>query len=268
YNLTGLHNELPESVPAAAGASNLFSLLGAEPALGRDFTEADDQRGSAVVMLTWSVFERRFSGDAKIVGGQIHLDGKPYTVVGVLPSWFKYPNDRIQLWVPYKANASAEMLQHHDWHGSYVVARLRSDVSLATAIAQVSAVQYQNHLLYPHDPVAEEVVSRSLNEDLAGDVKKPLTLMLSAAGCMLLIGCLNVANLLVARGAARQKEVAIRSALGAQRATLIRGQIAETVLICAAGGVGGILLSLGAPGGWQKRGRTCPPRRALTWIAR
>jgi putative ABC transport system permease protein len=246
YNLTGVRSELPESVPAAAGSSNLFSLLGVQPALGRDFTEADDQPGRAVVMLTWSVFERRFAGDAKIVGSQIHLDGKPYTVAGVLPSWFKYPDDTIQLWVPYKADASAEMLQHHDWHGSHVVARLRPDVSLASAMAQVGTVQYENHLQYPHDPVAEDVVSRSLNEDLAGDVKKPLTLMLSAAGCMLLIGCLNVANLLVARGAARQKEVAIRSALGAQRATLIRGQIAESVLICAAGGVSGILLSLGA----------------------
>ncbi len=222
---------------AAAGSSNLFSLLGVQPALGRNFTEADDQRGSAVVMLTWSLFERRFAGDAKIVGGQIHLDGKPYTVAGVLPSWFTYPDAGIQLWVPYKADASAEMLQHHDWHGSQVVARLRPDVSLASAIAQVGAIQYQLHLQYPHDAVAEDVASRSLNEDLAGDAKKPLTLMLSAAGCMLLIGCLNVANLLVARGAARQKEVAIRSALGAQRATLIREQIAESVLICVAGGV-------------------------------
>jgi putative ABC transport system permease protein len=246
YNLTGIHNELPESVRAVAGSSNLFSLLGVQPALGRDFTETDDQRGSAVVMLTWSVFERRFAGDAKIVGGQIHLDGKPYTVAGVLPSWFTYPDAEIQLWVPYKSDASAEMLQHHDWHGSQVVARLRPDVSLASAIGQVGAIQYRLHLQYPHDPVAEDVVSRLVNQDLAGDVKKPLTLMLSAAGCMLLIGCLNVANLLVARGAARQKEVAIRSALGAQRATLIRGQIAESVLICAVGGVGGILLSLGA----------------------
>ncbi len=246
YNLTGVRNELPESVRASAGSSNLFSLLGVQPALGRDFAEADDLRGSAVVMLTWSVFERRFAGDAKILGGQIHLDGKPYTVVGVLPSWFTYPDAGIQLWVPYKADASPEMLQHHDWHRSQVVARLRPDVSLASAIGQVGAIQYQLHLQYPHDPVAEDVVSRSLNQDLAGDVKKPLTLTLSAAGCMLLIGCLNVANLLVARGATRQKEVAIRSALGAQRATLIREQIAESVLICAAGGVSGILLSLGA----------------------
>jgi predicted permease len=263
YNLTGVRNELPESVDAEAGSSNLFSLLGVQPALGRDFTEADDQRGSSIVMLTWSVYERRFAGDAKIVGGQIHLDGKPYTVVGVLPSWFTYPNAGIELWVPYKADASAEMLQHHDWHGSQVVARLRPDVSLASAIAQVGATQYQNHLLYPNDPVAEDVVSRSLNEDLAGDVKKPLTLMLSAVGCMLLIGCLNVANLLVARGAARQKEVAIRSALGAQRATLIRGQIAESVLICAAGGVGGILLSLGATEWLAKTWKDLPTAQSI-----
>jgi len=263
YNLTGVRNELPESVGAEAGSSNLFSVLGVQPALGRDFTEADDQRGSAVVMLTWSVFERRFAGDAKIVGGQIHLDGRPYTVVGVLPSWFTYPHAGVQLWVPYKADASAEMLQHHDWHGSQVVARLRPDVSLASAIAQVGAIQYQNHLLYPQDPVAEEVVSRSLNEDLAGDVKKPLTLMLSAAGCMLLIGCLNVANLLVARGAARQKEVAIRSALGAQRATLIREHMAESVMICAAGGMGGILLSLGATEWLAKRWKDLPTAQSI-----
>lgn len=263
YNLTGVRAELPESVDAEAGSSNLFSLLGVQPALGRDFTEEDDQRGSGVVMLTWSVFERRFAGDAKIVGGQIHLESKPYTVVGVLPSWFTFPNAGIQLWVPYKADASVEMLQHHDWHGSQVVARLRPDVSLAGAIAQVGAIQYQNHLQYPHDPVAEDVVSRSLNEDLAGDVKKPLMLMLSAVGCMLLIGCLNVANLLVARGAARQKEVAIRSALGAQRATLIREQMAESVLICAAGGVGGILLSLGATEWLAKTWKDLPTAQSI-----
>jgi putative ABC transport system permease protein len=243
YNLTGERNELPEAVRAAAGSWNLFQLLGVQPALGRTFTESDDRLGSTVVMLSWSVFKRRFSSDASIVGRQIHLDGRPFTVIGVLPSWFTYPDARIQLWVPYKADAKPEFLQHHDWHQSQVAARLRPNVSLASALAQVGAVQYQLHLQYPHDPVAEDVAPRSLNEDLAGNVKKPLNLMLSAVGCMLLIGCLNVANLLVARGAARQKEVAIRSALGAQRATLIREQLTESMLICAAGGLGGILLS-------------------------
>jgi putative ABC transport system permease protein len=244
YSLTGERGELPESIRAAAGSWNLFQLLGARPALGRTFSESEDRPGNTVVMLSWSVFQRRFAGDAKIVGRQVHLDGRPYTVVGVLPSWFTYPDVGIQLWVPYQANSTPEFLQHHDYHQSQVVARLRPGVSLASALAQVGAVQYQLHLQYPHDPVNEDVAPRSLNEDLAGNVKKPLELMLCAVGCMLLIGCLNVSNLLVARGAARQKEVAIRSALGAQRATLIREQLTESLLICAAGGLGGILLSV------------------------
>jgi putative ABC transport system permease protein len=244
YNLTGERGELPESVRAAAASWNMFPLLGVQPAVGRTFTEEEDQRGSTVVMLTWSVFQRRFAGDANIVGRQIHLDGKPITVVGVLPSWFTYPDAGIQLWVPFKKDATVEALQHHDWHQSHVIARLRPGVSLANALAQVGAVQYQLHLQYPQAPVNEDVATRSLNEDLAGNVKKPLKLLLCAVGCMLLIGCLNVANLLVARSAARQKEVAIRSALGAQRATLIREQLTESVLICAIGGLCGILLSV------------------------
>jgi predicted permease len=244
YSLTGERGELPESVRAATGSWNLFQLLGVQPALGRAFTESEDRPGNTVVMLSWSVFQRRFAGDAKIVGREIHLDGRPFTVVGVLPSWFTYPDVGIQLWVPYQTGATPEFLQHHDYHQSQVVARLRPDASLASALAQVGAVQYQLHLQYPHDPVNEDVAPRSLNEDLAGNVKKPLELMLCAVDCMLLIGCLNVSNLLVARGAARQKEVAIRSALGAQRATLIREQLTESMLICAAGGLGGILLSI------------------------
>ena len=243
YNLTGERGDLPEDVRSAAGSWNLFPLLGVQPALGRAFTESEDRPGNTVVMLTWSVFQRRFGGDAKIVGRPLHLDGRPFTVVGVLPAWFTYPDAGIQLWVPYQADASPEFLQHHDFHQSQVIARLRPDVSLATAVAQVRSIQYQLHLENPHEPVNDDVAPRSLNEDLAGNVKKPLNLMLCAVGCMLLIGCLNVSNLLVARGAARQREVAIRSALGAQRATLIRGQLTESVLICAAGGLGGILVS-------------------------
>ncbi|MGA9246287.1 MAG: ABC transporter permease [Silvibacterium sp.] len=242
YNLTGEQGELPEAVRAAAGSWNMFQLLGVQPALGRAFIEPEDRHGSTVVLLTWSIFQRRFAGDAKTVGRSIHLDGRPFTVVGVLPSWFNYPDARIQLWVPYKADAEPKFLQRHDWHQNLVVAGLRPGVSLATAIAQVSALQYQLHLQYPH--VAEDAVTRSINEDLAGNVTRPLNVMLSAAGCMLLIGCLNVANLLVARGAARQKEVAIRSALGAKRAMLIREQLMESMLICGAGGLSGILLSV------------------------
>jgi len=246
YNLTGEHGELPELVMARAGSWNLFPLLGVQAAIGRTFTESEDRTDGTAVMLTWNIFERRFGEDASIVGKQIHLDGKPYTVVGVLPRWFTYPDAKVQIWVPYASGMSPEMRGYHDHHFSYVVARLRPEVSLANALSQVSAVQYRLHMQYLNDPVAEDVVSRTLSQDLAKDVTKPLIVLLGAVACMLLIGCLNVANLLVARSAARQKEISIRSALGAQRATLIRAQLMESLLVSIAGGAAGVMLSLAA----------------------
>jgi hypothetical protein len=135
---------------------------------------------------------------------------------------------------------------HHDFHFSRVVARLRPDVSLASALSQVGGGAVSTALQNLHAPVAEDVASKTLIEDLAQDVKKPLIILLCAVACMLLIGCLNVANLLVARSAARQKEIAIRSALGARRITLIRVQLMESLLISIAGGAAGVLLSFAA----------------------
>jgi predicted permease len=244
FNLTGEHGELPEMVDARGATWNLFSLLGVRPALGRDFLESEDRTDGTVAMLTWNLFERRFGGDASIVGRQIHLDGNPYTVVGVLPKWFNYPDASVELWVPFRAGLPPVLLGHHDFHFAHVVARMKPGVSLASALSEVGAVQYQEHLQNLSAPVAEDVASKTLLEDLAYGVEKPLILLLGAVGCMLLIGCLNVANLLVARSAARQREIAIRSALGARRLTLIREQIAESVLITLAGGVAGVLLSL------------------------
>ncbi len=246
FNFSGERGELPEAIHAAAGTWNLFPLLGVQPALGRTFTEGEDHPASDVVMLSWSLFERRFSGDPSIVGRQIHLDSKPYTVVGVLPKWFSYPDATVQAWVPYASVSTAEELRYHDHHQSRVVARMKPGVSLANAISQVEAVQYRVHMDHLTDPVAEDAVPRSMTDDLARDVKKPLMILMCAVACMLFIGCLNVANLLVARGAARQKEVAIRGALGAQRFTLIREQLVESLLICCAGGATGVLLSLAA----------------------
>ncbi len=244
FNLTGEHGELPELVQGLGGSWNLFPLLGVNAAIGRTFTESEDRPDGSAVMLTWNIFERRFGGDASIVGRQIHLDGKPYTIVGVLPKWFTYPDAKAQVWVPYAAGMPPEILKHHDYHFSHVVARLRPDVSLSSALSQVSAVQYQLHLQNLTAPVAEDVASKTLIQDLAGDVKKPLNILLCAVACMLLIGCLNVANLLVARAAARQKEIAVRSALGAGRMTLIREQLVESLLVSIAGGVAGMLLSM------------------------
>jgi predicted permease len=245
FNLSDDHGALPEVVRAGAGSWNLFRVLGVAPAVGRTFTEDEDGVGRApVAMLTWSLFQRRYQGDGSIVGKQIELDGKPYTVVGVLPEWFSYPDPRVQLWVPYASGYTTSSIQWNDNHDSSVVARLRPDVSEKTAMSEVIALQYRIHMDHLNQPVCESALAQPMIDDVVGDVKKPLWTMMAAVGCMLLIGCLNVSNLLVARSAARQKEMAIRGALGAGRLALVREQMTETVLLCAAGGVLGMLLAL------------------------
>src|SRR5258708_1450724 len=246
FTLTGERGELPELVSARGGTWNLFPLMGVNAAIGRTFTESEDRPDGNAVMLTWSLFQRRFSGSPSIVGRHIHLDGKPYTIIGVLPNWFSYPDAKIQVWVPYASGLPPEILKHHDFHFSRVVARLKPDVSLTNALSQVEPVQYWLHLQNLNAPVAEDVTSRTLIQDLAQDVRKPLVILLCVVTCMLLIGCLNVANLMVARSAARQKEIAVRSALGARRMTLIREQLMESLLVSLAGGITGVLLSLAA----------------------
>jgi predicted permease len=243
--LSGVHSELPEVAQSAGGSANLFSLLGVAPALGRAFTQTEDQpKGEPVVLLTWSLFQRRFAGDPLIIGKRIHLDTIPTTVIGVLPSWFTYPDARIQYWMPYAQTFSESNYGIHDGHQSEVVARLKPDVSVEAATHEVSALQYRIHLANASKPVAEDVWSRPMIDDLVKGVRTQLLVLLCAVGCMLLIACLNVSNLLVARAAARRKEVAIRGALGGNRLALIREQMTESLLICVAGGGLGLLLSL------------------------
>jgi predicted permease len=242
---SGVHSELPEVAQSAGGSDNLFSLLGVVPAFGRTFTEAENQpKGEPVVLLTWSMFQRRFAGDPSIIGKQVHLDTIPTTVIGVLPSWFTYPDARIQYWLPYAQTFSESDYGIHDGHQSEVVARLKPDVSVEAATHEVSAVQYRIHLANASKPVAEDVWSRPMIDDLVKGVRTQLLVLLCAVGCMLLIACLNLSNLLVARAAARRKEVAIRGSLGGSRLALIREQMTESLLICAAGGGLGLLLSL------------------------
>ncbi len=246
FSLTGDHGEVPEMLEAGGSSWNLFPLLGVHALIGRTFLQSEDRPNGDSVMLTWNFFARRFGGDSSILGRQIHLDGKPYTVVGVLPKWFTYPDAKVQVWVPYQTGLPPAILQHHDFHFSHVIARIRSDVSLARALSEVGAVQYRLHSENRNLPVAEDVAPITLTEDLAKGVKKPLLILFCAVACMLLIGCLNVANLLLARSAARQREISIRNALGAGRITLIRQQLVESLLISIAGGATGVLLSLTA----------------------
>jgi predicted permease len=245
FDLTGERAELPEVVEAAGGSWSLFSVLGTQPAIGRTFPpEEDTQGGHHVVLLTWSLFQRRFGGNASVVGTQIRLDSTPYVIIGVLPRWFAYPDSQVQLWVPYASTFTAKEFDAPDDHQSHVIARLRPGVSAAAATSEVGALQYQIHLANVTKPVAEEVRYRPMLEDVVQDVKTPLIVLLCAVGCMLLIACLNVSNLLVARSAARRKEVAVRGALGGGRFTLICEQLTESLLLCFAGGAIGVFLSL------------------------
>jgi hypothetical protein len=199
--ISGVQSELPEVVQSAAGSANLFPLLGVSPVLGRTFTDAEDRReGQPFVLLTWSIFQRRFAGDPSIIGNQVHLDTKPTTVIGVLPSWFTYPDAKIQFWLPYAQTFSYSPGDYgHADHQSMVVARLKPGVSAAAATREVSALQYQIHLANASKPVAEDVWFRPMIDDLAKNVRTPLLVLVDAVGCMLLIACLNLTNLLVAR---------------------------------------------------------------------
>jgi predicted permease len=246
-NVTGDTGELPEVVLGATGSWNLFSLLGVKPALGRAFTADEDRLGAAnVTILSWNFFQSRFNGDRSIIGRQVHLDSKPYTIIGVLPKTFSYPDPAVKLWIAYAPSFTAEQFQAHDRHQSSVVARLKNGTSAASATAEVSALQYQLHMQNQDKPVAEDALSRPMIEDVVQDVKTPLIVLMASVGCMLLIACLNVSNLLVARGAARRKEVAIRGALGGSRGKLVREQMMESLLICITGGILGLLLSFSA----------------------
>jgi predicted permease len=243
-SITTNSGEMPEHFAGAAGSWNLFSVLGVEPVLGRIFTPDEDRIGAPdAVILCWSFFQSRFRGDSSIVGKAVRIDSKPYTVVGVLPKSFTYPDPEVKVWIPYATAFEPDELVAHDKHQSRVVARLKENVPAAAAIQEVSALQYRMHMAELTKPVAEDAVMRPMIEDVVQDVKTALLILMASVVCMLLIACLNVSNLLVARGAARRREVAIRGALGGSRLKLVREQITESFLISIAGGLLGLLLS-------------------------
>lgn len=245
YNMSANSGQLPEFLNAGTCSWNLFATLGIRPTLGRLFTQADDTPEAArTAILSWSLFERRFNRDPAIIGSTIRLNGQTYMVIGVLPDWFQYPNPKIQLWVPWQDEIPREALWSHYYHIGHVVARLRPDAFATAAIQEVSAAQYHIYLRFNGAGRVEQgAFSRPLLEDLVGDVKTPLYVLMAAVICLLLIASLNLSNLLVARSAARRRELAIRTALGSSRLSLIRQQLTESLLICLAGGVVGLLFA-------------------------
>ena len=245
YNLSGAGGQLPEKVHAATCSWNLFPTLGVAPALGRGFTAQDDApSASASVILSWGLWKRRFSGDAAILNQTIHLDAKPYTVIGILPAWFAYPDQSVQLWTPIYHEQSAQEMKALDGHDFVAIGRLKPDATAQKAEAELTVITRRLHDAHLDDPfISKAAHVRPLLEDVVGDVEAPLYLLLAATGCVLLIACLNVANLFIARTAARRRELAVRIALGGSRGRLLAEHLTESFLLAAAGGAAGMLLA-------------------------
>jgi predicted permease len=180
------------------------------------------------------------------LGRTILVDAKPYTVVGVLPAWFHYPDTRMQLWTPLYHERPHEIMQVYTSHNFDVVGELKPGVSIAQATADLSTIQRQIRLQNPDGPVNDAVNLRPILDGQVRSVKAGLYALFAATGCLLLIACLNIANLLVARAASRGRETAIRAALGGSRVQLIRAQIIESLILAAAGGTLGMALAYGA----------------------
>jgi predicted permease len=245
YNLSGVSGQLPEKVRAAECSWSLFPTLGVEPALGRTFTASDDQpAANASVVLSWALWKRRFGGDASILNQTIHLNAKPYTVIGVMPSWFAFPEQRVQLWTPLYHEESLEDTEVLDNHEFAAIGRLKSGVAETRARAELSVIVQQIHAQHLDNPfISKAANSQPLLDDLVGDIKTSFYVLLAATLCVLLIACLNVASLLVARSTARRRELAIRSALGGSRWRLLAEHLTESLLLSVAAGALGLLLA-------------------------
>lgn len=222
-----------------------------QPQLGRSFTRDDDRAGAAAtVLLTYPFWKQRYDGDPAIVGKKIWLDAKPYTVVGILPSWFVYSGasggSTVQVWTPVGHEASPFLLHTFEDHEFQVIAHLLPGATLPRIVAELNAVQNAIAMAHPKPGVRGAVSGRTMLDDAVQNYKTPLYAILAATGCLLLIACMNVASLLVARSAARSKELAIAAALGGSRLRLIRERLVESLLLSAVGGAAGMLMAWGA----------------------
>jgi predicted permease len=246
--LSGSGGQLPEKLYSALFSWDMLRTLGVQPALGRDFMPADDSRGAGdTVLLSWGLWERRFGGDPAILNRTIYLDARPFTVIGVMPPWFEFPDPSTQLWTPVYPDEPEETMSSFSNHMFRVVGRLKPEISAAQGVADLSIISQRIHNAHLNDPfIFQSARSRSLLEHVVGNLKKPLYVLLAATCCLLLIACLNVANLLVARAAARRKELAIRTALGGGWLRLVRERLLESLLLSAAGGALGLSLALAA----------------------
>ena len=237
FNFAG--GETPEQVAGAWATAEFFNVLGIAPMLGRGFSpDADAAGAEGAVVLREDFWRSRFNADPQILGRALTINSRQYTVVGVMPATFQFPDEKMQLWVAYQ-------LQPPTRRGPYFLRGLvRFSGTVEQARAELADMAARVKASVPGLPPEYGYVSTPLNEWLLGNVRPALLVLLGAVGLVLLIASLNVANLLLGRAAARAREISIRAALGASRARIIRQFLTENLLLACAGGVAGLLLSI------------------------
>jgi predicted permease len=253
FNLTGSGE--PERIPASRVSPSLFPMLGIQPRLGRTFLNEEDQAGrDRVVVINEELWKQRFDADPNMIGRKIILDGNPYEIVGILPAGFHFPKlsqlfaltiaaDQPQIWKPFGLR-DEEKDEMGDFN--YVcIARLGPDVSQAQALSELNVIQGNIAGRLP-EKIELRGAMVPLQEQITGRARTGLVLMLAAVGAVLLIGCVNIANLLLARATTRRREIAIRSAIGASSGRLVRQMLVESLLLSGLGGLAGVMVAYGA----------------------
>jgi putative ABC transport system permease protein len=247
-NLTG--DGEPEQLQGSAVTPNLFSTLGATPAQGRIFTDEEAQPGrNHVVVLSDGFWRKRYAGDKNVVGRNITLNGESYNVVGIMPPSFQFGRElgrNMDIWSPLAFTPEELSPSNFTYEHLVVLARLKPDVSFKQAQAEMDSIAANIRREYMKGEDASQwgLTLDSLNELIVGDIKPALLVLLAAVAFVLLIACANVANLMLARGAGRQKEIAIRTALGANRFRVIRQLLTESILLSLVGGGLGLLMAM------------------------